>query len=134
MFCVYPQELPSPIRNFLSRYVRSIEQLEILLLFGREPSVEWSATQVYEAILSTPSSVERWLTELTGHGLLEKISDPSVTYRCSADAELRAQIAMLAEIYRISPVRVIEAIYKRDTNAAQSFADAFKLKNTEPNP
>ncbi|OYW30167.1 MAG: hypothetical protein B7Z47_03925, partial [Chthoniobacter sp. 12-60-6] len=88
---------------------------------------------VYEAILSTPSSVQRWLTELSSQGLLEKISDATPSYRCSSDAELRAQIALLAENYRTSPVRVIETIYKREANAAQSFADAFKLKNTDQN-
>ncbi|WP_395744822.1 hypothetical protein [Prosthecobacter sp.] len=74
--------------------------------------------------------MERWLNELAGQGLLEKATDP-VGYRCCSDAGLRSQIDMLAEIYRISPVRVIEAIYRRDTHAAQSFADAFKIKNPE---
>lgn len=129
-----PKELSTSIRNFLSRYVRSIEQLEILLLFGREPSVWWSPPKVYESILSTPSSVERWLNELVGSGLLEKSSDTPASYRCSTDAGLRAEIAMVEESYRTSPVRVIEAIYKREANAAQSFADAFKLKNTDQKP
>lgn len=82
--------------------------------------------------MSTPSSVERWLDELVRHGLLEKTSSPAASYRCSTDENLITQVAMLAEHYRTSPVRVIEAIYKRDAIAAQSFADAFKLKNTDP--
>lgn len=114
-------------------YVRSVEQLEILLLLGREPGSLWSAAKVYETILSTPSSVQRWLTELSSQGLLEKVSDTAMSYRCSADADLRSEIALLAEIYRTTPVRVIEIIYKREAHAAQSFADAFKLKNSDQN-
>jgi hypothetical protein len=38
----------------------------------------------------------------------------------------------IGDIYRTRPVRVIEAIYRRDSTAAQSFADAFKIKNTDP--
>ena len=78
--------------------------------------------------------MERWLTELVGSGLLEKSSDTPASYRCSTDAGLRAEIAMVEESYRTSPVRIIEAIYKREANAAQSFADAFKLKNTDQKP
>lgn len=128
-----PQELPPSIRSFLSRYVRSIEQLEILLLFGRDPTVPWTSQRVYDTILSTPSSVERWLNELVTQGLLEKTPDSNGGYRSSSNPDLHSQVALLAQIYRISPVRVIEAIYKRDSNAVQSFADAFKLKNTQPN-
>jgi hypothetical protein len=130
---VPPQELPPSIRTFLSRYVRSIEQLEILLLLGTQPGVLWSASKVYEAILSTPSSVQRWLSELVSVGLLEKTSDAAASYRCSTDGDVRSQIALLAQIYRTSPVRVIETIYKREANAAQSFADAFKLKTPDQN-
>lgn len=125
------QDLPPSVRGFISRFIRSVEQLEILLLFGREPDTIWFAQKVYDAILSTPVSVERWLDELARHGLLEKVSDPSVGYRCCRDQNLLSQVASLGEVYRTTPVRVIEAIYRRDANAAQSFADAFKIKTPD---
>lgn len=128
-----PKEFSPAVRDFLSRYVRSVEQLEILLLLAREPARQWAAREVYDSILSTPSSVERWLNELAGHGLVEKSASPTPVYRCCTDADLRNQVMAVADIYRTSPVRVIEAIYRRDTNAAQSFADAFKFKTNEPN-
>ncbi|MDZ4401174.1 hypothetical protein [Prosthecobacter sp.] len=125
------QELPPSIRNFISRYVRSVEQLEILLLFSQEPDAAWSVQKVYDAILSTPQSVERWLDELVRNGLLEKLSDPAASYRCCTEDSLISQMAALGEFYRSKPVRVIEVIYRRDVNAAQSFADAFKIKTTD---
>ncbi|HBJ87431.1 MAG TPA: hypothetical protein DDZ88_26955 [Verrucomicrobiales bacterium] len=129
---MFEQELPPSIRNFISRYVRSVEQLEILLLFSRQPGVAWSVQTVYDTILSTPQSVERWLDELVRNGLLERLSDPAPGYRCCTDEGLVSQMTALGEFYRTRPVRVIEAIYKRDVNAAQSFADAFKIKTTDP--
>jgi hypothetical protein len=128
---VFPTDLPASTRTFLARYIRSVEQLEILLLFVREPGSVWSSKKVYEMILSTPHSVERWLEEMTRTGLLEKTTE-AVSYRCCTNEELLSQLTLLEELYRISPVRIIEAIYRRDTIAAQSFADAFKLKNTDP--
>ena len=102
-----------------------------MLLFSRNPDAVWSVQKVYDAILSTPKSVERWLNELVRDGLLEKLSEPTVGYRCSTKDNLVAQMDELGDIYRTKPVRVIEAIYRRDDNAAQSFADAFKIKNTD---
>lgn len=124
-------EIPPAIRTFISQYVCSVEQLEILLLFCREPDEAWSVQSVYDVILSTPKSVERWLEELVRNGLLEKQSEPVQSYRCCRKESLISQVAALEKIYRTKPVRVIEAIYRRDTSAVQSFADAFKLNNTD---
>lgn len=129
---MFPTDLPASVRAFLSRHIRSVEQLEILLLFARAPGSLWSAKKVYDTILSTPHSVERWLEEMTRAGLLEKVNDPAGCYRLSSPEEVISQTGLLAELYRIAPVRIIEAIYRRDTIAAQSFADAFKLKSTDP--
>jgi DNA-binding MarR family transcriptional regulator len=128
---VSAQDLSPSIRAFIARYVRSVEQLEILLMFGREPAKARTARNVYDAILSTPQSVERWLEEMARSGLLEKLADPDAGYRCCTDESLVAQVAELADTYRTSPVRVIEAIYKPKADAAQSFADAFKIKSPE---
>ncbi len=125
--------LNSATRAFLSKYVRSVEQLEILLLLGGTPSKTWTVQSVYDTILSTPVSVEGWLNDLVKSGLLEKLPEPS-SYRCCTDEGMVAQICALAEVYRTLPVRVIEAIYQREAGAAQSFADAFKLKKPEDNP
>lgn len=129
---MFPTDLPASIRAFLARHIRSVEQLEILLLFARAPGSVWSSKKVYDTILSTPHSVERWLEEMTRNGLLEKVADPASSYRLRTNEDVVSQTGLLAELYRISPVRVIEAIYRRDTIAAQSFADAFKLKSTDP--
>jgi hypothetical protein len=124
-------DLPTALREFIARYVRSVEQLEILLLLGREPQEIWTVRKVYETILSTLSSVERRLDELVQSGLVDNISVPSAGYRCGTDENLLSLIAMLAEFYHLSPVRVIEAIYKRESGAVQSFADAFKMRKPD---
>lgn len=121
------QDLSPAIRAFLARHIRSVEQLEILLLFSREPAAIWSEQNVYDAILSTPQSVMGWLNALTREGLLEKVGDSAAGYRCCRDERQIAQIAELAELYRIKPVRIIETIYKPKLDAAQSFADSFKI-------
>ncbi|MBN8421064.1 MAG: hypothetical protein J0L73_19255 [Verrucomicrobia bacterium] len=128
---MHEPDIPPSIRTFISRYVRSVEQMEIMLLFSRNPGVAWSVQKVYDAILSTPKSVQKWLDELVRDGLLEKLSEPAASYRCSTKDNLITQMNELGDLYRTKPVRIIEAIYRRDDNAAQSFADAFKIKTTD---
>jgi hypothetical protein len=121
------EELPPPIRAFISRYVRSVEHLEILLLFT-PPDRSWSVAAAYDKIMSTPQSVERALEEFAQNGLLQRATEPPHDYRSVPDQEVQEQVAALAQLYRLKPVRVIEAIYHREAGAAQSFADAFKIK------
>src|SRR5947207_2897383 len=58
------EELPTSVRQFISRYIRSVEQLEILLLLRERTDMEWTVQKTYEVILSAPASVQRWLEEL----------------------------------------------------------------------
>jgi hypothetical protein len=105
-----------------------VEQLEILLLLRERTEMEWTVPKVYEVILSTEASVERWLEELVMQGLVASDRMAPVKYRFAAAPEVAEQVAELARSYRTLSVRVIEAIYRPRTDAAQEFADAFKLK------
>ncbi len=125
---VSPAELPHGVRQFISRYINSVEELEILLLLRQGRDVSWTVQAVYDIILSTPLSVERWLNELVRQGLLISSDQPPL-YRYAATDELAEQVTALAECYKITPVRIIESVYRPKADAAQSFADAFKLKN-----
>lgn len=125
------EEIPPSVRAFISRYIRSVEHLEILLLFT--PGAAWSVQAAYDKIMSTPQSVERALEEFVRHGLLERVPEPPHLYRCCADESVHETLSALGQLYRLKPVRIIEAIYRRDSTAAQSFADAFKI-NPDPKP
>ena len=124
-------EIPHSVRDLITRHIRSVEQLEILLSVTCQPDAGWSVQKVYDTILSTPQSVERWLDELARGGLVEKMAGTPATYRPGTDENLRAEISSLDQLYRAAPVRVIETIYKREAGAAQSFADAFKIKKPD---
>ena len=124
-------ELPSALRQFLARYIRSVEQLDILLLLAERPDAVWTVQGAYEVILSTPVSVERWLNELSAQGLL--ICEPSQApaYRFATASKEAEQVAALAQFYKTAPVRIIEAVYQPQINVAQTFADAFKIKKPD---
>jgi hypothetical protein len=126
------QPLSHSIRQFIALHLRSVEQLEILLLVSRKPEVVWTVKAVYDSILSSVPSVQRWMDEFVRTGFLEANGASPTGYRYIAKTEIAQTVADLAQCYQTMPVRVIEAIYKKDTDPAQSFADAFKLKPDEP--
>lgn len=123
------QPLPASLSEFISRHIQSVEQLEVLLLLSTTPNSRWSVRKVYDVVLSTPHSVARWLDDLVIRGLILGAPGETDGFQATQDATVSEQIAQLAQCYRTTPVRVIEAIYRRETSAVQSFADAFKLKN-----
>jgi hypothetical protein len=125
---VSEEPLSIQVREFIARHLRSIEQLEILLLLSSEPGTIWTAQRVYDRILSRPTSVQHWLDEFVALGLFQSDGAAPAGYRYSVPSELRGTVSSLAQFYKTMPVRVIEAIYRKNTDAAQGFADAFKFK------
>jgi hypothetical protein len=106
--------------------------LEVLLLLHSQPQRSWTAQAVYEVILSSLSSIEERLAAFARGGLAELLPGIPMSFRYAAPSELAGKIDDLASLYRIKPVRVIEAIFKKRPNPVQSFADAFKF--TKPPP
>jgi len=120
--------VPEKLHRFIMQNVRSLEQLEILLLVACDKGAAWTVQSVYDVILSTKPSVERWLDEFTRLGFLGKEPGEVSVYRFVAPDEIARLTQELGQLYKAKPVRVIEAIFKADRNPAQSFADAFRLK------
>lgn len=105
-----------------------MEQVEILLLVNSDEARAWTVREVYDVILSSEGSVTRWLERLSKEDLIVEEEGNPKRYRAAVDAKLKEGIAALRHAYRTLPTRLIEAIYRRDVDALQGFADAFKLK------
>ena len=59
---------------FIAEEMKSLEQLEILLLVSGNPHKWWSAATVYEVVKSNPASVAGRLSELAARGMVRKES------------------------------------------------------------
>lgn len=122
------EDIPPEILQFIREYLRSVEQLEILLLVHGSSGVRWSVQSVYDVIVSSKLSVERWLEEFVRLRFFQKTIDTPPAYFFAGTDEITIRVAALAELYKTKPVRVIEAIFKRDRDPVQGFADAFRIK------
>jgi hypothetical protein len=122
------ETLPTSVQQFLSKYVRSLEQLEVLLLLRKSADRSWSSAEVYEVVRSSRSSVDERLESFVQLGFLAKEDGPPPTYRYAPRENLGIAVDETAGAYQKWRVRVIEAIFTPAVDPAQRFADAFKMR------
>jgi hypothetical protein len=126
---VKPRDLSPELERFIAAEVRSVEQLEILLLLAGEPGSWWGASGVYEVVKSNPLSVEIRLEEFVRDGILKKqLADPPAYQFSAANGPLVRVVSELRAAYAERPVRIVQAIYAKPLEPAEEFAEAFRLK------
>ena len=122
-------ELPQEIVDFIARYIKSLEHLEVLLLVSGTGGKDWTCSAVYEVIKSNESSIDGRLKDLSRQGLLTQGPGSEPVYRFEpADDKVPGVIETLATIYRERRLRVVEAIYSSSGSQIPGLADAFTLK------
>ena len=121
------EQLPSTVRAFLARYIRSVEQLEVLLLVQDQPNRSWSAGDVYSVIRSSEASIASRLQAFAKEGFLAQENDGRYRF-APQNTDLRAAVEQTAVAYKTWRIRVVEAIFTPPSDPVQSFADAFRLR------
>src|SRR5688572_23411373 len=120
--------LSDDLERFIRQEIRSIEQLEILLLLSGKPEKWWSETEVLDVIRSSLLSVRDRLAELNAAGLLQRLDVQPLSYRYAPETPDRTRLIVdLAEAYRQSRLAVVDAIYRPRTPASE-LARAFRIK------
>jgi hypothetical protein len=115
------------LERFIKEQIRSLEQLEILLLLSSAPGKKWTEQAVYEVIKSSRASVSARLNELVSQKLLS--TETATVFTFSPESEtVKRLVQELAVAYKQRPVRVVELLYSRPPDAVEEFAKAFKLR------
>ena len=124
------ESLDPRVQRFLSAYVESAEELELLLLLHREPARGWTAAEVSQAVYTVPASATLRLERLAGGGLVASSGGGDPQYRYAPrSAALAADVDALAAAYRANRVAVIKHVFGRKPDPVRSFADAFRVRN-----
>jgi len=122
--------ISNSVRDFIARHIRSIEQLEILLLLAKDPTRGWSVAETFQNIQSNMATVRARLEQFHESEFL--VLENNSCYRFApSNPQTSDAVRELAENYRDRRVRVIEAIYSPKTDVLRNFSDAFKLKTKE---
>lgn len=122
------ESLPAAVRDFLVRYIRSVEELEVLLLVRSDPERWWTPAEVYDSVRSSRPSITQRLEAFTAAGFLTKSGNEPSVFRYTPDEKLGRALDETAAAYRTWRVRVIETIFAGEVDPLKSFADAFKFR------
>lgn len=121
-------EVTEEVRQFISHYIGSLDQLEVLLLVSALPDRDWSVDAVYQVVKSNPAIVSQRLEQFVTDGLLTRSGEPPLYRYGPRTVELSRQISALGAIYKMSRHKIIAVIYSAKDDALKGFADAFRFK------
>lgn len=120
----------SPQANkFLREGVRSLLELDVLLLLHRDDNRWWSAEQLVQELRVRPEAAGSTLETLAARNLLDVRIGSTLTYRFApVELPLRVTVGEIAT----DPYAARELMMGADiATAARRFADAFKLRKTD---
>jgi DNA-binding IclR family transcriptional regulator len=113
--------------DFVRTSFRSVWTLELLLLMWRSRSAQWSAGELVRELRASDAIVSEGLASLQAAGLVSPEADGTFRY-APASPRLDLCVQQLAQVYRDRPTAVTRAIFSRQNDGLQTFADAFRLK------
>jgi hypothetical protein len=124
--------LPAHLRAFVASYIRTVVELETLLLLYNQPQRKWRAADLGKELRIDEQYAQQEIADLTQRGFAQCEGNQGCYY-APRTPELHQAVGELAELYAQRRVSVIEAIYSRPADPIQSFADAFRLRKGRPN-
>jgi hypothetical protein len=125
--------IPVEVRQFVEKYIRSLDQLEVLLLVSALPDREWTVDDVYNVVRSSPTVVAERLEFFANAGMLVRSGTPPVYRYQPRTEQLGHAISSISAAYKLSRHRIVELIYapSRTDDSLTSFTDAFRFKKRE---
>ena len=120
-------DIPDDVRRLISSHIRTVNDVEVLLLLVNRRK-EWTSQEVGEEMYISPESSQALLESLHGAGLIARKEGSPARYCYDSSISADRTIRLLAEVYSRMRVRVIEMIYQNPRTTIQSFSDAFKFR------
>jgi hypothetical protein len=118
---------PANVDRFLRGSVRSVWELELLLLFHRQRTRAWTADELVRELRASILIVGAALDALQKAGLVGKNGDEAYQF-WPVSPELDQLVNDVATAYANAPVAVTKAILSAPSGSVRTFADAFKIK------
>lgn len=119
--------LSQQLERFLRTSIRSVWEVELLLLLRKEPSRAWSAAELIRQLRASSLVINDALVALQRVELVTPESAERFCYR-PVSAELAAIADELAEAYISVPASIMHVIWSTPRSNIEIFADAFRLR------
>jgi hypothetical protein len=118
-------------RRFIIDSIKSVAQLDLLLLLRTNPQQGWTAEELARELRMDPGWTRMQLAAMAKSGILGSPRDDCFIFK-PASAQVEQAITATAQAYLLHRVSVIELIYNPEHQSLRDFADAFRLRKEEP--
>jgi hypothetical protein len=120
----------------VQEHIRSIGELEVLLLLHRTSERWWTADEVNSELRTSLQSAIQYLERLLGSGLLEEGARAGRrAFRfIAADTATSRTVMDLAESFRYAMAAIVDLVYARRSSSIHEFAEAFRLTPKKRKP
>lgn len=117
------------MRTLIRRHVRSVGELELLMLLRAERDRPWSVDEICEALGCPRSWAVAQLEVMTHAGLLAP-ADGRWRF-APASTELEHATAALEESYRLHSRDVVRFVFATPGRDLKEFSDAFRVRRED---
>lgn len=125
--------LPEAVQRFLRRHIRSVGELEVLLLLARDPSRWWSAEAVNQELRASSISARQYLQELVVGYLVERrgVAQDSVFKFRPADEGIADVVRATAQLFKYRMPALVDCIYG---HGAPPASQPSYMRRSDPGP
>ena len=120
--------IPAEVREFVSREIKSVFQLEVLLLLHRTQEHAWTVTEISQELAIKPEIVETDVLRLEKIGLIQMRLTTPISYIFDpGDPDDQVIVEKLAISYDKQRVGIFSLILSEADSRIRRFAEAFRL-------
>lgn len=125
-----PAPIDSPVEEFISSCINSVEQFEILLLLRQHNELE--VETINRELRTSETSVVKRLQDLIRRSLVVKVDEGGRTlYRYAPQNRYADTIERLAALYVTHRVAIINLIFSKPQDVLKDFSEAFRLREKD---
>lgn len=120
--------IPPDVREFVRREIKSVFQLEVLLLLQRTRERAWTVAEVSHELGIDPDIADAQVVSLLQLGLIETVATTPASYVYGpSDQNDEVLIEKLAISYAQQRVGIFSLILSESNSRIRRFAEAFRL-------
>lgn len=122
------------VRDFVARYLPSVEHLETFIVLQRNSTRSWSASDLSAELRFPQSAAEDVLERLASDNFLDVKISNEILYRFNpATSALESLSAQCADYYQRERIAMINLVMAATIGPMHDFAEAFRIKKGRSN-
>jgi hypothetical protein len=126
--------IPTDVKDFVARFLPSVEHLESFIVLQRNTTRSWSASDLSAELRIPQSAADDVLERLASDNFLDVKISNEILYRFNpATAALEAASELCADFYQRERIAMINLVMSATLGPMRDFAEAFRLKKGKSN-